>query len=75
MSDEPDSLVLRMLRRMDEKLDRIRDDIADLKPPVTALEGNLAIVISGQASHSARLDRLDDWLGRIERRIDLVAAP
>lgn len=75
MPDEPDNLVLRMLRRMEEKLDRIRDDLTDLKPRVTALEGNLAIVISGQASTSVRLDRLDDRLGRIERRLDLVSAP
>ena len=31
MSDQPDSLVSRMLRRMDEKLDRIGEDVRERK--------------------------------------------
>ncbi len=60
------------MRRMDEKLDQVIVDLAGLKPRVTAIEGNLAIVITGLAELSARLDRLDLRLERIEQRLGLV---
>ncbi len=65
MSDDPDSLVLRLLRRMDEKIDRIGADVADLKVRITSVEANLAAL-------NGRMDRLDARVERIERRLDLV---
>jgi archaellum component FlaC len=65
MSDEPDSLTLRLLRRLDEKLDRVIDDLGDLKIRVTSIEEGLAGV-------NRRMDRFESRLDRIERRIGLV---
>jgi predicted nuclease with TOPRIM domain len=65
MTDEPDSIVLRYLRRMDEKLDRVLDDHEEIKQRLGALE-------EGQASLSRRVDRLDARVSRIEKRLDLV---
>ena len=42
MSGEPDSLVLVYLRRIDGKIDRLIDDVQDLKHRVTSLEGQVA---------------------------------
>ena len=56
---------LNMLRRIDEKLDRVSDDVRDLKVRVTAME-------EAQAGIHRRLDRLDTRLDRIERRLELV---
>jgi archaellum component FlaC len=67
MADEPDNLVLQMLRRMDVKLDRLIDDVQDLKIPMTHVEEGLAGV-------NRRLDRLEIRVDRIERRLDLVDA-
>jgi archaellum component FlaC len=67
MADEPDNLVLKYLRRIDEKLDRVIDDVADLKVRTTAVEEALAGV-------NRRLDRLEGRVERIERRLDLVEA-
>lgn len=67
MSDEPDSMVLRYLRRIDEKVDRMAADVADLKVRTTAIEQNVAIT-------NGRLDRIEARLERIERRLDLVEA-
>lgn len=64
MSDGPDSIVLRYLRRIDEKVDRLIDDVGDLKARVTQLE-------EGQAGIHRRLDRLEVRVDRIERRLDL----
>lgn len=64
MAEEPDNLVLAMLRRMDAKLDRVIDDLHDLKVRMTAVEEGLNVV-------QRRIDRLEDRVERVERRLDL----
>ena len=68
MTDQPDNIVLVYLRRIDEKVDRMVDDIRKIKSRLGTLE-------AGYASLSIRLDRLDDRVQRIERRLDLAPAP
>ncbi|MDR6291818.1 MULTISPECIES: hypothetical protein [Inquilinus] len=65
MTDAPDSLVLRYLRQIDQKVDRLAEDVHDLKVRMTAVEENLAGV-------HRRIDRVEARLERIERRLDLV---
>ncbi len=68
MAEEPDNIMLVYLRRIDVKVDRIADDLRDLKVPMTAVEEGLAGV-------NRRIDRVESRLDRIERRLDLVDAP
>jgi len=68
MADEPDNLVLAMLRKMDGKLDRLVEDVQDLKVRMTHVEEGLAGV-------NRRLDRLEVRVDRIEKRLDLVDSP
>lgn len=63
MADEPDNLVY--LRRLDGKMDRLLDDMRDVKVRMTAAEE--AIV-----GLNRRMDRVEDRLDRIEKRLDLV---
>ncbi|HEV7909804.1 MAG TPA: hypothetical protein VGP28_01665 [Methylocella sp.] len=65
---EPDNVVLVYLRRIDEKADRVIDDVRDIKFRVTNLD-------EGQAGIQRRLDRVEVRLDRIERRLDLVDFP
>ena len=67
MADEPDNLVLVMLRRIDEKVDRMAFDIHEIKVRMTSLEERMS-------SLDRRMDRLEDRVDRIERRLDLVGA-
>ncbi|HEY8565218.1 MAG TPA: hypothetical protein VIL65_06940 [Beijerinckiaceae bacterium] len=67
MTEQPDNLVLVYLRRLDEKVDRLIDDMHDLKARVTGVEENLAGV-------HRRLDRLELRIERIEKRLDLADA-
>ena len=67
MPDEPDNLVLQLLRRIDQKTDRLIDDVADLKVRMTSMEEGLAGV-------NRRLDRVDARIDRIERRLELADA-
>jgi DNA repair ATPase RecN len=68
MADEPDNIVLQYLRRFDEKLDRIGEDVRELKVRVTHVEENQTIV-------HRRLDRVEQRLDRIERRLELTGSP
>jgi tetrahydromethanopterin S-methyltransferase subunit G len=65
MSDEPDSLVLRYLRRIDERMDRVETRLSELV-------GRVGLLEQGYASVSRRLDQIDLRIERIEHRLDLV---
>jgi hypothetical protein len=73
MPDAPDNVVLVYLRRIDEKVDRVIDDVRDLKVRITNLE-------EGQTGIHRWLDRVEAWLDRIEqplissnRRTEVIA--
>ena len=68
MSDEPDNLILRYLRRLDAKLDRVIDDLRDLSRQVGVPTDRLSNI-------DVRLERTEIRLGRIERRLDLINRP
>ena len=81
MTDRPEDLVLVYLRRLDEKLDRVIDDVQDLKHRMTAMEktvaalyGEIAGIRGDYAGLQHRMDRMDARLDRIERRFDLTEA-
>jgi hypothetical protein len=65
---EPENLTLQMLRKMDGKLDRLVEDVQDIKIPMTHVEEGLAGV-------NRRLDRLEVRVDRIEKRLELVDGP
>ncbi len=65
MANEPENMTLVILRRLDEKMDRLIDDVRDLKVRTTAVEENLAGV-------QRRIDRVEARIERIEKRLDLV---
>ena len=67
MADEPDNIVLVMLRKIDQRTERMADDLQDLKVRVTAVEEGLAGV-------NRRLDRLEVRVERIEKRLELTDA-
>jgi phage shock protein A len=62
----PENLTLRMMRRMDEKLDRVLYEVASLKPRLTSLERQLAELRLDMVGISGRLDRMDTRLDNIE---------
>jgi prefoldin subunit 5 len=68
MAEEPDSLILRYLRPIDEKLDRLAYDVREIKTRVGILEQQYASV-------SNRIDQIETRLERIETRVGLVEAP
>ena len=65
---EPESLVLRYLRQIDQKVDRLVEDMRDMKVRMSSMEQNMTVV-------QRRLDRFDDRFDRIERRLELQDTP
>ena len=67
MAKEPENVVLVLLRKIDERTERMADDLQDLKVRVTSVEEGLAGV-------NRRLDRLESRVERIEPRLELTDA-
>jgi len=68
VSDKPESLLLRYLRRIDEKVDRLTDEVRYLKLRVSAVEEAMVRVMS-------RMDSLEDRFHRILGRICIADDP
>ena len=64
MSDQPENIVLAVLRRIEAKLDRVLEDVRELNGPITAIEQH-------QANISFSMDGLEKRMTRIERRFGL----
>ena len=71
----PESLVLRYLRNIDEKLDRTIMRIDDLTARVAAVGAAFAVLVTLTTNVHSRLDRFDTRLDRIERRLGLLETP
>lgn len=62
-----ENLVLEHLRAIRSSVERLTDDMQEVKQRLGILEHQYASI-------STRLDRLDDRVLRIEKRLDLVEA-
>jgi hypothetical protein len=72
MTESVENLVLEHLKHIRSRVDGLALDVADLKSRASAqeeLQGQLFVLLGGLAK---RMDRFDERLGRIERRLDLV---
>ena len=72
MSDEPENLTLRYLRRLDEKMDRMIAKQDEHSMRIGLLEQSVAHLNVSIATLSVRMDGFERRLERIERRLDLV---
>jgi predicted nuclease with TOPRIM domain len=57
-----------------EALKTLQKSMNDLREDAREIKGRLGILETQYASISTRLDRMDDRVARIERRLDLVEA-
>jgi hypothetical protein len=74
MTEGTENLVLDLLRKVRASQERTEVDIGDLKLRMSACEQNLGQIHLQIAGLNMRLDRFDERLGRIERRLELVEA-
>jgi predicted nucleic acid-binding Zn-ribbon protein len=70
MSDQPDNILLIYMRRLDQKLDRLVDDVSDLKLRVSGVEAEIGRLRVDIAGVNSRLDRLEHRIDLLDRRQD-----
>ncbi len=71
MSDDPDNLPLRYLRRLDEKVDGLKAGIAELKADNLATKNMMAGFFHGEIAQDSAIGTIKERLDRVERRLDL----
>jgi septal ring factor EnvC (AmiA/AmiB activator) len=74
MTAETESLILENLKNIQGRLARMEADMQDLKLRQSAVEGHLGQQSVQIAALNARMDRFDERMARIERRLDLIDA-
>ena len=67
-----DSIILEHLQAIRGVLDRHTDELREIKERLGILEIGIGNLGGQYASVSNRLDRLDERVARIEKRLDLV---
>ena len=72
---EPDSIVLRYLRKLDERTKRIEENQNDMAADIRILKGHMASFMQSEIRHDAMIASMQGRLDRIERRLDLADAP
>jgi hypothetical protein len=65
MADDADDTVLALLGRLDQRTERMAEDVYELQMRMTAVE-------DGMAGFDRRIDRLEQRVERIERRLDTL---
>ena len=72
MTEDTENMVLELLRRMRSSQERMELDMQDIKSRMTGLEITAGQISNQLGAQSLRLDRLEERISRIERRLDLV---
>lgn len=65
-------LTYELLKKTHAELHELRLDMLDLKLRVTATEEHLGTLVMSNAGIGTRLDRIEERLSRVERRLDLT---
>lgn len=72
MTDETENLVLEHLRHIRSQIGNIGAEVQDMKLRLSSTERHMGEIQVQLAGVNSRLDRHDERLGRIERRLELV---
>lgn len=72
MTDETANLILEYMRKFERALAEMRHDLHDMREELQSVNRRLSNLEAGQALMNRRVDRLDEPVTRIEKRLDLV---
>ena len=81
MTDAVDNVIIEHLRHIRGRVDRIAEDMSDVKSRMSSRESAMVLVkrevSAGDETDSRQqlsLDRLNERIERIERRLDLIGS-
>jgi hypothetical protein len=72
MAEEPQSLVLEYLRRIDRKVDGLIEEFRHFNLRAAATESHIAGLHVQDVQQSGEIDRIKIRLDRVERRLELT---
>jgi archaellum component FlaC len=75
MTGETENLILELLRKIRGEQQAMALDIMDIKSRISTVEETIGTLAAQYANQGRRIDRIEDRLSRIERRLDLVEEP
>ncbi len=67
-------LIYSVLQKIQGDVSDLRFDVSELKVRATATEAHLGNMILSSSSLNRHMDRFDDRMARVERRLDLTDA-
>ena len=71
MSDETDSVVLEILKRLQSDISTMREDMHLMRMEMTAIRHDMASFRTMQDVHGAEIGNIKTRLDRVEARLDL----
>lgn len=71
MMEEPDNLVLRYLRKLDEKIDRIDERQQETNAELRSIKTHLSAFMQAELAQDGAIASIPARLDKIERRLDL----
>ena len=69
---EPNKIVLRYLRRLDERSERIENKQREMAADLRTVKGHMASFMQSETRQDETLASMEQRLDRVERRLDLV---
>lgn len=71
MTDEPDSLALRYLRKLDEKVDRLDERQREANAELRSIKTHMSAFLQSELAQDGSIASIPSRLDKIERRLDL----
>ena len=71
MTDEPDSIVLRYLRKLDEKSDRLEQRLQETNTELRSIKTHMAAFLQSELAQDSSMASILTRLDKIECRLDL----
>ena len=72
MTENVENRILEQLRRIHQRMDRKDAEDLETKMRLSSIDDHLAGLMTSAAGINSRLDRFEERVGRIERRLDLT---
>ena len=70
-SSEPDSIILRYLRKLDERTERMEENQKDMAADIRILKGHMAGFMQAETRQDGAMDSMSEPIDRIEKRLEI----
>jgi uncharacterized protein (UPF0335 family) len=68
---EPDSIILRYLRKLDERTERIEENQKDMAADIRILKGHMAGFMQAETRQDGAMASMSERIDRIEKRLEI----